>query len=125
MTQAEKISTLQEASHFPLSLVFQGFDQNEVSHPLDGFGFLVPEVEKMEILGTLFSSSLFPGRAPSGKVLLTTFVGGERNPELALADEKILCRKVTDRLSPLLGIRGQPEFQRVKTWRESQSLFPT
>ena len=122
VVQDEKISTLQEASHFPLSLVFQGFDQNEVSHPLDGFGFLVPEVEKMEILGTLFSSSLFPGRAPSGKVLLTTFVGGERNPELALAEDKILCRKVTSHLSSLLGIRGQPEFQRVKTWKEAIPL---
>ena len=124
VVQDEMISTLQEASHFPLSLVFQGFDQNEVSHPLDGFGFLVPEVEKMEILGTLFSSSLFPGRAPSGKVLLTTFVGGERNPELALAEEKILCRKVTRSSFLSSRHRGQPEFSTSKHGKR-QSHFPT
>ena len=122
VTHAEKILTLQESSHFPLSLVFLGFDQNDVRHPLDGFGFLVPEVERMDILGTLFSSTLFPGRAPSGKVLLTTFVGGERNPELALAEDSVLCRKVTDCLSSLLGIGRQPEFEHVKTWKEAIPL---
>ena len=76
----------------------------------------------MDILGSLFSSTLFPGRAPSGKVLLTTFVGGERDPELALSDEESLCKKVTEQLSPLLGIRGEPVFQRVKAWREAIPL---
>ena len=60
-------------------------EKKEIKHPLNGFGFLVPEVENLKILGTLFSSTLFPGRAPDGQVLLTTFVGGERNPELASA----------------------------------------
>ena len=118
----DTIPIMAQAPHFPLSLVFLGFERKDVSHPLDGFGFLVPEVEQMDILGTLFSSTLFPGRAPSGKVLLTTFVGGERNPELALSDEEALCKKVTDQLSPLLGIRGRPAFQRVKTWREAIPL---
>ena len=122
VAQAEKISTLQEASHFPLSVVYQGFEKNEVSHPLDGFGFLVPEAENMDILGSLFSSTLFSGRAPPGKVLLTTFVGGERDPELALRDEDFLCRKVTEQLKPLLGIKGPPVFQRAKTWREAIPL---
>ena len=122
VAQAEKISTLQEASHFPLSIVFLGFDEKDVTHSLDGFGFLVPEAENMNILGSLFSSTLFPGRAPPGKVLLTTFVGGERDPELALCDEEALCKKVTDQLSPLLGIRGEPVFHRVKTWREAIPL---
>jgi oxygen-dependent protoporphyrinogen oxidase len=120
--KTDAIDTMAQAPHFPLSLVYLGFERKDVSHPLDSFGFLVPEVEQMDILGTLFSSTLFPGRAPSGKVLLTTFVGGERNPELALDDEKILCKKVTDQLSPLLGIRGRPVFQQVKTWREAIPL---
>ena len=118
----DAIDTMAQAPHFPLSLVYLGFERKDVSHPLDGFGFLVPEIERMDILGTLFSSTLFPGRAPAGKVLLTTFVGGERNPELALGDEEFLCRKVTDQLSSLLGIRGQPVFQRVKTWRKAIPL---
>ena len=118
----DAIPIMAQAPHFPLSLVFLGFERKDVALPLDGFGFLVPEAEQMSILGTLFSSTLFPGRAPSGKVLLTTFVGGERNPELALDNEKGLCRKVTDQLSPLLGIRGRPVFQRVKTWKTAIPL---
>jgi oxygen-dependent protoporphyrinogen oxidase len=122
VAQAAEISSIAEATHFPLSLVFLGFEKKDVSHPLDGFGFLVPEIEKLDILGSLFSSTLFPGRAPAGKVLLTTFVGGERNPELALSDEDLLCSQVTDQLSPLLGIRGKPVFQHVKTWRQAIPL---
>ena len=116
------IRVMAEAPHFPLSQVFLGFERKDVAHPLDGFGFLVPEVEQMDILGTLFSSTLFPGRAPTGKVLLTTFVGGERNPKLALSNEEALCKRVTDQLSPLLGIRGRPVFQRVKTWKKAIPL---
>ena len=122
VAQSENLSTLKEAVHFPISVVFLGFDEKDVTHPLDGFGFLVPEVENMDILGSLFSSTLFPGRAPPGKVLLTTFVGGERDPELALSDEESLCKKVAEQLSPLLGIRRQPVFQHVKTWREAIPL---
>jgi len=122
VAQSAKIKTMQEASHFPLSVVFHGFEKKDISHPLDGFGFLVPEVEKMEILGSLFSSTLFPGRAPTGKVLLTTFVGGERNPELALKKEDVIFDTVTQNLSSLLGIRGKPVFQHVKTWHNAIPL---
>ena len=51
---------------------------------------LVPAAEKLSVLGVLFNSTLFPGRAPAGQVLLTVFVGGARQPELAeLADEAL------------------------------------
>jgi len=120
--QAEEISSMAQASHFPLSLVFMGFDVKDLTHPLDGFGFLVPEAERLDILGSIFSSTLFPGRAPTGKVLLTTFVGGERNPELALRDETFLCRKVIEQLKPLLGIKGSPVFQKTRTWEKAIPL---
>ena len=122
VARSENLSLLQKASHFPLSVVFLGFEEKAVSHPLDGFGFLVPEAENLNILGSLFSSTLFPGRAPTGKVLLTTFVGGERNPELALSDEETLYGKVTEEVSSLLGIRGQPVFRHIKTWKEAIPL---
>ena len=69
--------------HYPLHSFISVLKKRISNIPLDGFGFLVPEVENLKILGTLFSSTLFPGRAPDGQVLLTTFVGGERNPALA------------------------------------------
>ena len=67
-------------THFPLALVYHGYDKQSIKHPLNGFGFLVPEIENRQTLGTLFSSTLFPDRAPANHALLTTFVGGERQP---------------------------------------------
>lgn len=122
VAQTENITTLQEAPHFPLSIVYQGFEKKDVSHPLDGFGFLVPEIEKMDILGSLFSSTLFPNRAPSDKVLVSTFVGGERNPELTLEKEDLIFKKVSQNLSSLLGIHGKPVFQRIRTWQKAIPL---
>jgi protoporphyrinogen/coproporphyrinogen III oxidase len=122
VAQVEKISTLQEASHFPLSVVYQGFEKKDVPHPLDGFGFLVPEIENMDILGSLFSSTLFPHRAPPGKVLISTFVGGERNPGLALEKEDVIFNKVSQNLSSLLGIREKPVFQQIMTWKKAIPL---
>jgi len=64
------------------SVLALGFRRDQLSHPLDGFGFLVPEVERRRVLGAVFSSSLFPERAPAGHVMLTVFVGGTRDPDL-------------------------------------------
>jgi oxygen-dependent protoporphyrinogen oxidase len=77
-----------------------------VAHALDGFGLLVPAVERRRILGALFPSSLFPDRAPQGQVLITSFVGGARQPELARSDEPALLALVRSELRDLLGAEG-------------------
>jgi protoporphyrinogen/coproporphyrinogen III oxidase len=87
-----------------------------VGHPLDGFGFLVPEVERKHVLGAIFSSSLFPGRAPDGHILLTAFVGGVRNPDLANADLNTLTARVLDDFRTFLGARGEPTFRAFQLW---------
>jgi len=89
---------------------------------LDGFGFLVPEVENLKILGTLFSSTLFPGRAPDGQILLTTFVGGERNPDLANLPDSSIFSLVKNELSRLLQINGEPTFFEIKKWKNAIPL---
>ena len=61
---------------------FLGYRREQVAHPLDGFGALVPALERRSILGALFSSTLFPHRAPDGHVALTIFAGGMRQPEI-------------------------------------------
>ena len=60
--------------HAPVAVVTLGFARGDVTHALDGFGVVVPAVERCRVLGTLFTSTLFPGRAPPGHVTLTTFV---------------------------------------------------
>src|SRR5262249_12724784 len=76
----------------------------------DGFGVLIPRVEPFPILGTLFASSLFPGRAPDDHVTLATYVGGTREPALALESDAALVAAVVPALRVLLGVRGAPTF---------------
>jgi oxygen-dependent protoporphyrinogen oxidase len=107
---------LDEVYYPPVSVVAMGFDADRVEHPLDGFGVLVPEVEPYDILGCLFVSTLFPGRAPDGQALLSTFVGGARRPELAKAPDEELVDVVRDDLEDLIGLSGQPEFVDITRW---------
>lgn len=114
--QPARLEGLKQIEHPPVASVFLGYERSQVAHPLDGFGVLVPEVENGRILGALFSSSLFPGRAPEGHVALTSFVGGTRQPELAALPEDELVQSVRDELGRLLGAHGQPAFVHVHRW---------
>ncbi len=95
-----------------------GFDRSAVPHPLDGFGMLVPAKENRRILGSLFSSTLFPGRAPEGRVLLTSFVGG-RQPALAALPEAEIEQIVRAELAELLGVRAEPVFRHFSHWPQA------
>jgi len=68
------------------------------------------------VLGVLFSSSVFPGRAPEDHVTLTAFVGGTRQPELAALAREALVALVREELTDLLGAFGEPVFQHVAIW---------
>lgn len=114
--QAKELKELARIEHAPVASVFTGWRREAVAHPLDGFGVLVPEVEQGQVLGSLFSSSLFPRRAPEGHVALTTFVGGARQPELAQLSEPELVELVRGELRGLVGARGEPVFVHVKRW---------
>jgi oxygen-dependent protoporphyrinogen oxidase len=112
----ERLSTLSSIVHPPVGILALGFRREQVSHPLDGFGFLTPEVERRRVLGAIFSSSLFPERAPEGHVMLTVFVGGTRDPDLVQADPQTLTARVLDDLRPLLGTQGDPTFRAMQVW---------
>ena len=113
---ADHLTTLRGIEHPPVVSVFLGYRREQVNHPLDGFGFLVPTVERRQILGTLFSSTLFPGRAPAGHIGLTTFVGGSRAPGLAQLDDSGLVQLVESELRSLLGVDGSPAYFHVQRW---------
>ncbi len=107
---------LSEIPYAPIAVVSMGFSRKSISHPLDGFGLLVPTKERRKILGILFSSSLFPGRAPEGQVLLTVFVGGMPNPKLAFAFDEDLIEIVEKEVETILGSKGRPDFLRIQRW---------
>lgn len=110
------LAPLDAIEHPPVSSLFLGYRREQVAHPLDGFGMLIPAVEKRGTLGILFSSTLFPDRAPEDNVALTVLVGGTRQPEIArLPTEKILAAIAPD-LRELLGVLGEPVFQHHTFW---------
>ena len=108
------LSMLGDIQYAPVVSVVLGFRREDVEHPLDGFGALNPEVEKLNSLGTIFSSSLFPNRAPLGQVLLTSYVGGLRAPHLVTKSPDEICELVMEDLRIVLGVRGKPTFRHLK-----------
>lgn len=100
----------------PVASLFLGFRREQVTHPLDGFGVLVPALEKRAMLGVLFTSTLFPGRAPDGHVALTVMIGGALQPDLAGQPPGKLWDSVRGDLRDLLGVTGEPVFQRQAFW---------
>jgi oxygen-dependent protoporphyrinogen oxidase len=96
--------------------VVLGFNREDVTHPLDGFGMLIPKIEGLKVLGTIFSSSLFPNRAPESFVTLTSYIGGERQPELASLPAEKLIELACEDLRVLLGVKGKPIFTHHYFW---------
>ena len=110
-TQPVDLSPLSEVRYPPVASVVLGFRREDVAHSCEGFGMLIPRVEGFKILGTIFSSSLFPNRAPAGHHTLTSYVGGERYPELAALSADELYQLVAEDLRVLLGVKGKPTFR--------------
>jgi oxygen-dependent protoporphyrinogen oxidase len=96
----------------PVTSLTLGFKREDVAHPLDGFGMLIKQSEKSPLLGVLFSSSMFDGRAPDGHVTLTCMMGGSINPHYADNDDQV----VLDELRKLLGVTGEPTFRHQTSW---------
>jgi protoporphyrinogen/coproporphyrinogen III oxidase len=105
--------TLREVEGAPIAVVALGWRREDMDHPLDGFGFLVPREEDLTILGSLWTSSTFPGRADDDHVLIRTMIGGAHEPdELNKNDDELLATVLAD-LHTSLGSFREPEFVRI------------
>lgn len=111
-----RLAGLELPHHPPLSTLILGFDRYQVNHPLDGFGALFPRLENRFCLGAIFSSTLFAGRAPEGKVALMCFIGGVQQPENAQLSTNSLVNQTMQDLRPLLDIDGFPVFSQHTYW---------
>ncbi|HYJ89206.1 MAG TPA: protoporphyrinogen oxidase [Pyrinomonadaceae bacterium] len=99
------------------------YKREDIPHPLDGFGFVVPFIEKRSIMACTFSSVKFAGRAPHNCVLLRAFVGGALQPEMFdLTEDQIVSRVLSD-LHDLLGIERSPIFAEVSKWENSMPQY--
>lgn len=112
-------AAMEQIPYPPVASVASAYARADVAHALEGFGFLVPKREQRRILGTIFSSTLFDNRCPPDMVLLTTFVGGMRQPELARLDEAEIAALVQEELGSLLGVRAAPRRTWVNRWERA------
>jgi oxygen-dependent protoporphyrinogen oxidase len=108
------VKPLADIRYPPVASVVLGFRRQDLDHPCEGFGMLIPRVEGFKLLGTIFSSSLFPNRAPAGHVALTSYIGGERYPDLAALPPEQLVEIACADLRVLLGLKGEPVFQHTR-----------
>ncbi len=103
----------------PVSTVHTAYRSDAIEHPLDGFGYLCPSSEERPVLGVLWISSLFPSRVEDGRVLLTTFVGGARQPDRASDAEESLIETAYGEHRRFLGATSPPLFARVQRWPQA------
>jgi protoporphyrinogen/coproporphyrinogen III oxidase len=107
------LSSIEYAAVAVVSLAYR---RKDVGHSLDGFGFLVPRSAGLRLLGSVWNSSLFPGRAPEGQVLLTSFVGGTTDSAAAGLEPRALTNLVHREISSVLSMRSEPIFSNVTIW---------
>jgi protoporphyrinogen/coproporphyrinogen III oxidase len=112
--------TLSGIAYAPVAVVASGYYRQQAGEPMDGFGFLVPHREKLHTLGTVWNSSLFPGRAPEGAVTVTSFAGGATNPEIAAQPEDQIAKIIQSENEHILKIVGSPITSAV--WRYARAL---
>jgi oxygen-dependent protoporphyrinogen oxidase len=112
--------TLSGVVYAPVAVVACGYYDRQVAHALDGFGFLVPRSEKVRTLGTVWNSSLFPGRAPAGSVAITSFIGGATDPKIIERSDDDIAAIVQDENARILQISGSPVASAV--WKYPKAL---
>lgn len=100
-----------------------GYLRDQIQHPLDGFGFVVPQIERRPILSGSFSSVKFPGRAPPGHVLIRVFLGGAARPDLLQRDDAALVETAHEELARLLGIDQKPVFSCLNRWNQAMPQY--
>jgi oxygen-dependent protoporphyrinogen oxidase len=109
-TLADTLCAIRSAG---LAVVALGYEAEAIGGGADGFGFLVPRGTGPRILGCLWDSSLFPGRAPRGKVLLRVMIGGAHDPRAVTLDDDTLLGIVRKDLRTTMGIDAEPVLARI------------
>jgi oxygen-dependent protoporphyrinogen oxidase len=105
-TDPELSKALERISYASTATINLAFRRADIPHSLDGFGFVVPFIEKRSILACTFSNVKFAARAPADCVLLRAFIGGALQPELFELDEEEIVRRVRQDLGDLLAFNS-------------------
>lgn len=113
------VAPLEAVRYAPVGVAAFGFRAADLPRPLDGFGYLVPSMERRQVLGVLWSSTIFRGRAPEGHALLRVIFGGAHRPDLlSLGDADLQATLLADVAEALGGPLPAPAFARIVRWPE-------
>lgn len=99
------------------------FKKSEVQHPMNGFGFVVPKIEKRRIMAASWSSVKWAGRAPDDTALIRCFIGGAKNAELVFEDDASIEKIVRDELRDIMGIDAEPVICRIFRWKDAMPQY--
>jgi oxygen-dependent protoporphyrinogen oxidase len=105
------------------AVVVTGHRLEEIVHPLNSFGLVVPAIEERDVIAVSFASRKFPDRAPEGHVLLRTFVGGATRPEMLQHSDEELIAIVRKELASLLGVSGKPDVTLVTRYEHAMPQY--
>ena len=114
---------LEGIPHASSATVTLAYRRADVRHPLDGFGFVVPQVEHRPVIAGTFSSVKYPGRAAEGHALLRVFIGGALNESVLEAEDAALVGIARAELGDLLGATGAPLFTRVARYPRAMPQY--
>ncbi len=117
---ASELASIPYVSTATVSLAYR---EQDLFHPLDGFGFIVPRLEGRKIMASTWTSRKFEHRAPDHHVLIRCFVGGAHNESLALLDRTGLVDIARGELRSILGIQAEPLFGRAYRWEKSMPQY--
>ncbi|MBI4550934.1 MAG: protoporphyrinogen oxidase [Candidatus Latescibacteria bacterium] len=121
---AELAADLSAIPYAPSVVVNLAYRRQDIPHPLDGFGFVVPAIERRSLIACTFSSVKFAGRAPDGWALLRVFIGGTMQAHLCELDDEELLRAVRKDLHDLLGIEAAPRLTLIARHPASMPQYP-
>lgn len=109
-------ASLASIPYASMSVVALAYRSSVIARPIDGYGYLATRSEGLSTLGVLCESTIFPGRAPEGSVLLRVMLGGARRPEVSALDDSTVTALAAQEASKVLGITGPPMRQWVFRW---------
>lgn len=115
---------LKKINYVSVANVIMAFNREDIEHPLDGSGFVVPRKENRTITACTWTSSKWGHTAPKGKVVIRCYVGRYGDEEIAFADEQTILSRVQKDMAELMNITAQPLFYELNRWHDSMPQYP-
>ncbi len=122
-TDSQLAELLSGIAHSGTAIASMAFKSEQIRHPMDGMGAVVPKIEQSPILALSFSTHKYPHRSPAGTQLIRVFAGGARDESLAVMPDNQLVPILVDKMRPLLKITGEPYAVHTAHWPNTMPQY--